>query len=195
MPLYDVFSEKRAPKPTHFTLLINDVRATYPLRAWNTTLTVPTRSEDGYGVVIQFHRVDGNMELQLAAAPMMFMDISESGVVVHPSDPEIDSDPNHNPATTVIDIPIEVQRIAGRGASEPVITKYRELLERIKRYGLLKYEIINRIYQRIRNQDLTPSSIANDVILLEMEINKINIDDFNRDDSRDPIVSSMEHQQ
>lgn len=194
-PLYDVFSERRAPRPTHFTIILNDVQATYPLRAWNTTLVLPTTSIDGVGVVVQFQRIDGNTELQLGASPMMFMNLSENGTIDHGSAET--TDPSTSPdqtGTTVIDIPTEVQRIQERNASEVVINKYRELLERIKRYGLLKYDIINRIYQRIRNQDMTPSSIANDVILLEMEVNKINIDTFNRDFSDTGLpVDSMEN--
>lgn len=194
MPLFDKYSETRPPKPTHFTLIINDTQVSYPLRAWNAVLDFPVKATDGYGVVIQFSRLDGNTELQLGASPMCYMDISEGGALDHATTLVVPGNSGSSTAETIIDIDVEVQRIIDRGASDPVIAKYRELLERIKRYSLLRYAAINEIYQRIRKTDLTPASIANDVILLEVEVNKISISDFNRDLTSDGTAPSMERQ-
>lgn len=188
MPLVNRYLETRPPKPTHFTLVIDDQRKTYPIAAWNTVIDFPIGSHDGYGTMLQFSKVDGVNNYQLATAPMCFMDLSESGVVDHagsqqPGNSNGSTDPNANngTASTLIDIDAEVRKVADRGASPAVQDKYRQMLERIKRYQLLRYEDINRLYQRIRNVDMTPASIANDVILLELEVNKISISDFNRD--------------
>lgn len=188
MPLVNRYTESKAPKPTHFTLVIDGQSKTYPISAWNSTISFPIGSYDGYGVMIQFSKIDGTNHYQLSTAPMCFMDISESGVIDHAGSQQpgnnnsnTSGNDNQGTASTLIDIDAEIKRIADRGASPAVQDKYRQLLERIKRYQLLKYEDINRLYQRIRNIDMTPASIANDVILLELEINKITISDFNRD--------------
>lgn len=192
-PLTDMYSEKRPPMPTHFTLIVNDTQVTYPIRAWNSTIEFPIGAEDGHGVVIQFSRIDGINEFQLAAAPLNFNDISEGGVLDHGGG-DVDNGPENPipPSSTVLDIDEEVKIIVDRNASHPIVEKYRELLERIKRYGLLKYANINTIYQRIKYRDLTPATIANDVILLEIEVNRISIGDFNRDTTTNIAPSSME---
>nr|DAT15831.1 MAG TPA: hypothetical protein [Caudoviricetes sp.] len=185
-PLVERFTEKRPPTPTHFTLYINGESVTYPVRSWNVVLDFPVGAHDGYGVVIGWIRIDGNNKYYLGCSPMCFMDISEGGVVNHAGStlikPDAGSTGNAN-ASTLIDIDAEVKRIRDRGASEPVCDKYRKLLERIKRYGLLRYVEINNLFQRIRTDDLLPAAIANDVILLEMEVNRISIGNFNRDTS------------
>lgn len=197
MPLYDRYSETRPPKPTHFTLVINDTKVTYPLRVWNQTIEFPTGAFDGYGVIIQWVRVDGNQQYQLSSSPLCFIDISEGGVIDHGSSTVIKPGDVNNEGldSTIIDIDAEVKKIVDRGASPAIVEKYRQLLELIKRYGLLRYEDINALYQRIRNNDITPAQIANDVILLELEVNKITISDFNRETRTSGIAPpSMENQ-
>lgn len=179
MPLTDKYAETKPPKPTHFTLTVGQAKQSYPIRAWNQILEFDTGATDGTGVIVQFTRLDSGEQYQLAAAPLCFIDISEGGVIDHAGTTVVNPQPT-DITSTVIDIDVEVQKIRDRGASEAVIEKYRQLLERIKRYGLLRYEEINRLYQRIRTVDVTPAQIANDVILLEMEVNKIITTDFNR---------------
>lgn len=196
-PLTDRYSETRPPKPTHFTLIINDTKVTYPLRVWNQTLEFAVGAYDGYGVIIQWTRVDGNQQYQLGSSPLCFIDISESGTVDHGGTTVVKPDDvvNEGTESTIIDIDAEVRKIIDRGASSAVVEKYRELLNSIKRYGLLRYEDINALYQRIRNNDVTPAQIANDVILLEMEVNQVMITDFNRETNTNGIAPpSMESQ-
>lgn len=179
MPLTDKYAETKPPKPTHFTLTVGQAKQSYPISAWNQILEFDTGATDGTGVIVQFTRLDSGEQYQLAAAPLCFIDVSEGGVIDHAGTTVVNPQPT-DITSTVIDIDVEVQKIRDRGASEAVIEKYRQLLERIKRYGLLRYEEINRLYQRIRTVDITPAQIANDVILLEMEVNKIITTDFNR---------------
>lgn len=179
MPLTDKYAETKPPKPTHFTLTVGQAKQSYPISAWNQILEFDTGATDGTGVIVQFTRLDSGEQYQLAAAPLCFIDVSEGGVIDHAGTTVVNPQPT-DITSTVIDINVEVQKIRDRGASEAVIEKYRQLLERIKRYGLLRYEEINRLYQRIRTVDITPAQIANDVILLEMEVNKIITTDFNR---------------
>lgn len=196
LPLTDKYSEARPPIPTHFVINIEDQRVTYPIRGWNQTIDFPIGQLDGYGVIIQWLLADGNKQYQLGCSPMCFIDISEGGVSSHASTTII-GDPTNTDVTasTIIDIDVEVQKIIDRGASDPIVEKYRQLLTRIKQYQLLKYEDINTIYQRIRSRDLTPASIANDVILLELEVNKITIGNFNRVTESNGIApASMENQ-
>ena len=191
MPLVNRYMESKPPRPTHFTMIIDNQRQTYPISAWNTTIQFPIGEIDGYGVVLEFSKIDGNNHYELAAAPMCFMDMSENGVLPGGSNQAGENDqgrPDPGSASTLIDVEAEVQKIIDRGASQPIVEKYRELLTRIKRYGLLKYETINRIYQRIRTNDLTPAQIANDIIALELEVGKISISDFNRDTSAGHIA-------
>lgn len=195
LPLTDKYSEIRPPRPTHFTITINNETRSFPIKAWNQVLQFNTGATDGYGVMVQFTRVDSGTQYQLAASPLCFVDISEGGVINHASTTIINEGETNNTESTVIDIDTEVQKIADRGASDPIQDKYRQLLERIKRYGLLRYEQINGLYQRIRTIDVTPAQIANDVILLEQEVNRITISDFNRErDGENSPISSIEHQ-
>ena len=181
-PLHDKYREVKPPTPTHFVLTVADRKVTYPISAWNQVLTSEVGGKDGYGIILQWVRQDGNKVYQLGAAPVCLIDISEGGVIDHAGNQHPNpGTPGPNPGTsTVIDIEAEVKKIADRGASRPVVDKYRGLLTRIKQHGLLKYEDINGLYQRIREHDLTPAAIANDVILLEGEVNEVTIGNFNR---------------
>lgn len=190
MPLLDKYSEIKPPRPTHFTVTLGTLKQSYPLRAWNQVLEFASGATDGTGVIVQFTRLDGGQQYQLAAAPLCFIDQSEGGVSSHATTTVTNPQPT-DVSSTVIDIEAEVKKIADRGASQAIIEKYRSLLERIKRYGLLKYDEINRLYQRIRTVDVTPAQIANDVILLELEVNKVMISDFNRNMPATGPIPSM----
>lgn len=178
MPVLDKYTEKRPPRPSHFTVIINNEETTYPLRAWNQMLSTKENPQDGYGVTIQWSLAENGKVYQLGASPLPYVNFSDGDVSDHgggtakPEKPDVDD--------TIIDIDLEVKRITDRKASIEVINKYRMLLEYIKKYGLLRYEKINNIYHRIKNDDLTPAQIANDVILLEQEVNRIDISDFER---------------
>lgn len=197
-PLYDRFSESRPMRPTHFTITIDGTKRKFPINAWNTTIPFPIGAQDGYGVLVQWSRMDGNNEYELGISPFNFVNMSENGVVDHAGTtilkPTVTTTTGEN-ASTLIDIEAEVNRIASRNASIPVQELYRRLLTIIKGNGLLRYETINTLFQRIRNDDVTPAMIGNDVILLELEVNKLRIADFNRNtrESGNPIPS-MESQ-
>lgn len=201
-PLYDKQSESKPPKPTHFTVFIEDQQRTFSIAAWNNVLSFPIGTHDGTGVIIEWTRVDGANHYQLGASPLCFLNISESGVIDHAggttgttTDPNGEINNDNITSSTLIDIDAEVKIIADRGATQAVQDKYRDLLTRIKLNGLLKYEDINRLFQRIRTQDITPAMITNDVLLLEAEINKITISDFNRVTRTSGYAPpSMEHQ-
>ena len=192
-PLINAYKETQPPKPTHFVLTIGDRKVTYPVGAWNSVLTSAIGGQDGYGAIIQWVRVDGGTQYQLGASPVCFIDVSEGGVLNHAGSSQ-PAQPDNNLQSTVIDIPVEVQKIIDRKASTAVVEKYRDILTKIKRLGLLKYEAINALYQRIRTLDTTPAQIANDVIRLEEEVNKITISEFNRDTDDRVAPPSMEQQ-
>lgn len=191
-PMINDYYEKKPMKPTHFAIHINETKKVYPLKAWDTVIDFSEGAYDGYGIVISWIRVEGSKQYQLACSPVCFIDVSEGGVIDHGGailPPEnvgpVDAD---SLDSTVIDVDYEIQIIRDRGASEGIIEKYRHALTRIKQYGLLRYDEIHRLYRRIKTKDLTPGQIANDVLLLEIEVNKITLTDFNRNTESNGIA-------
>ena len=193
-PLINKYTEGKPPTPTHFTVRINDTSMTYPLKAWNRVLSSTVGATDGYGVIIQWTRIEGNKEYQLGVSPLSFANLSEGGVIDHSGETIVEqpTTPSDTIASTVIDIDALVARAQAYGASNAVLEKYRSLLRLIKKNSLLRYPDVNALFQRIKTTDITPAQIANDVILLEQVINTIIIDQFNRHNTSDIPPASLE---
>jgi len=70
-PLFIAGQELKAPKPTHFKLIMNDVVVDYPIASWNKVLSVTTGMNVGESVVVQFIQRLPNTDLQLASSPLV----------------------------------------------------------------------------------------------------------------------------
>lgn len=69
-PLFDVFTESRAPEPTHFILEINGIRTEYELAAWNDELKSITGGLEGKAAVLEWRRKVGGSVLSLGCSPL-----------------------------------------------------------------------------------------------------------------------------
>lgn len=70
-PLFMEGEELRAPTPTHFRLIMNDIVTEYPIGSWNTTIASRTGMNVGESVVVQFIQRLANSDLQLGSSPLV----------------------------------------------------------------------------------------------------------------------------
>lgn len=70
-PLYMEGEELRAPTPTHFRLIMNDIVTEYPVGSWNATIASRTGMNVGESVVVQFIQRLANTDLQLGSSPLV----------------------------------------------------------------------------------------------------------------------------
>lgn len=76
-PLFIAGQELKAPKPTHFRLILNDIMIDYPIASWNKVLSVTTGMNVGESVVVQFIQRLPNTDLQLGSSPLV---VHQNGV-------------------------------------------------------------------------------------------------------------------
>lgn len=70
-PLFVEGAEMRAPKPTHFVLILADIRMEFPVENWNKTLKIATGLHQGAGLPVQWiHRLPED-DLQLGVSPLV----------------------------------------------------------------------------------------------------------------------------